>query len=167
VARDVCESAATARPDDHVAHALDSLVRSGRDVLAVVNEAGMLVGSLPLRTITDVLARQALRGEVVGVAAGDWRGTTSREALRLETGFGVRPLAVPARLAGETVQGLDLRRRFGVSVLALRRGGVDEGIDPARGLEPGDVLVVMGERPDLERFERWLARSDAALCSAP
>jgi Trk K+ transport system NAD-binding subunit len=69
----------------------------------------------------------------------------------------VRTLAVPARLAGETVQGLDLRRRFGVSALALRRGGVDEGIDPARPLEPGDALVVMGETQEVERFERWLA----------
>ncbi|HET6303774.1 MAG TPA: chloride channel protein [Myxococcota bacterium] len=157
VARDVCESAATARADDTVGHALDSLVRAGRDVLAVVGEAGGLVGALSLRTITEVIARQALRGEVLGVAAGDWRGTRSREALRLETGIGVRPLTLPARLAEETVQGLDLRRRFGVSVLALRRGGVDEGIDPARPLERGDVLVVMGDTGDLDRFERWLA----------
>ncbi len=157
VARDVCESAATARPDDTVAHALDGLVRAGRDVLAVVNEARALVGALTLRTITDVIAREALRGEVVGVAGGDWRGTTSRERLRLSTGIGVRPLAVPLRLAGETVQGLDLRRRFGVSVLALRRGGVDEGIDPARPLAPGDVLVAMGVTGELDRFARWLA----------
>jgi uncharacterized protein with PhoU and TrkA domain len=131
----------------------------------VVDEAGRLVGALPLRTITDVIARQALRGEVLGVAAGDWRGTRSREALRLETGVGVRPLALPDRLAGETVQGLDLRRRFGVSVLALRRSGVDEGIDPARALEAGDVLVVMGETDDLERFERWLAEGHPGAAS--
>jgi CIC family chloride channel protein len=158
VARDVCESAATARPRETVALALDALVRAGRDVLAVVDEANVLAGALSLRTITDVIAREALRGEVVGVSAGDWRGTTSRESLRLETGIGVRPLAIPLQLAGETVQGLDLRRRFGVSALALRRGGVDEGIDPARPLERGDVLVVMGDTGDLDRLERWLAQ---------
>jgi uncharacterized protein with PhoU and TrkA domain len=141
-----------------VALALDALVRAGRDVLAVVDEANVLAGALSLRTITDVIAREALRGEVVGVSAGDWRGTTSRESLRLETGIGVRPLAIPLQLAGETVQGLDLRRRFGVSALALRRGGVDEGIDPARPLERGDVLVVMGDTGDLDRLERWLAQ---------
>jgi uncharacterized protein with PhoU and TrkA domain len=139
-----------------VALALDALVRAGRDLLAVVDEGNVLAGALSLRTITEVIARQALRGEVLGVSAGDWRGTTSREALRLETGIGVRPLALPPHLAGETVQGLDLRRRFEVSVLALRRGGVDEGIDPKRAFETGDVLVVMGEDPDLDRFERWL-----------
>jgi CIC family chloride channel protein len=156
VARDVSESAATARPGDTVALALDALVRAGRDLLAVVDDANVLAGALSLRTITEVIARQALRGEVLGVSAGDWRGTTSREALRLETGIGVRPLAVPPHLAGETVQGLDLRRRFEVSVLALRRGGVDEGIDPARALVTGDLLVAMGDTRDLDRFERWL-----------
>jgi CIC family chloride channel protein len=165
VARDVCESAATARPHETVALALDALARAGRDVLAVVSEAGGLVGALSLRSITDVIAREALRGEVLGVSSGDWRGTRSREALRLETGVGVRPLALPERLAGETVQGLDLRRRFGVSVLALRHSGVDEGIDPGRALEPGDVLVVMGETADLERFERWLAEGRPGAAS--
>jgi CIC family chloride channel protein len=159
VAGDVCESAATARVDESVADALERLAEAGRDVLAAVDDVGRLSGALSLRAITDVLAREALRGEYLGVSAADARGLRSREALRLSSGITVRPLEVPPALAGSTVGSLELRSRFGVSVLALRRRGVDEGVDPSRPLVAGEVLVAMGSVGDLDRFGAWLART--------
>jgi CIC family chloride channel protein len=156
VAGDVCESLARGERHESVAQALDRLARAGREVLAVVDADGILEGALSTRTITDVIAREALRGEVVGVAAADWRGVQGREALRLSSGIAVRPLRVPARLVGETVQSLAVRSRFQVSVLALRRDGVDEGVDPERRLRSGDTLVAMGSAADLDRLARWL-----------
>ncbi|MEN8183172.1 MAG: chloride channel protein [Myxococcota bacterium] len=156
VARDVCEGATTCAPQDNVAAALDRLSREGREVLAVVDERGELVGALPMRAITELIAREALRGEVVGVAAAQPSGLRSKEALRLSTGINVRALPVPERLVGETVASLEVRGRFGVSVLSVRREGVDRGVDPARPLEPGDTLVAMGDVPDLDRFAAWM-----------
>jgi CBS domain-containing protein len=157
VARDVCEGAVRIRPQESLAAALDRLTRQGRELLAVVDEGGRLVGGLSLRAVTDVIAREALRGEFVGVAAAEPGGARRLEALRLGTGIHVRPLEVPASLVGASVGALELRRRFGVSVLSVRRDGVDRGVEPARPLEPGDTLVVMGDAADLARFAAWLS----------
>jgi CIC family chloride channel protein len=156
VARDVCEGAARVRPEESLAAALDRLTRQGREVLAVVDESGRLLGALSLRAVTDVIAREALRGEFVGVAAAGPGGVRRQEALRLGTGVHVRALEVPAWIVGASVAALELRRRFGVSVLSVRREGVDRRVEPARALEAGDTLVVMGEVADLERFAVWL-----------
>jgi len=160
VAGDVSEHAVTTTPDGNVADALDLLAREGREVLGVVDEDRRLIGAVSLRSVTDVIAREALRGEYVGVSALE--GRRGREALRLSTGVEVRALPVHARLVGETVRTLDVRSRWHVSVLALRRDGVDDGVDPDRPFVAGDVLVVMGEDRDLERFAESLRRGATA-----
>ncbi|HBZ69322.1 MAG TPA: hypothetical protein DEP35_06120 [Deltaproteobacteria bacterium] len=124
--------------------------------IGVVDPEGRLVGALSLRTVTDVLAREALRGEYVGVSG--FAGARGHESLRLTGGVRVRALAVPPALFGSTVRKLDVRSRWHVSVLALRSGGVDAEVDPDRALGPGDTLVVMGDERDLDRFADSLRR---------
>jgi len=156
VAGDVSEGAASIGWDGNLADALDLLTREGRDVLSVVDGNGRLVGALSLRTVTDVIAREALRGEYVGVSG--LAAARDHESLRLTGGVRVRALAVPAALAGATVRKLDLRSRWHVSVLALRSEGVDSEVDPDRPLGLGDTLVVMGGERDLDRFADSLRR---------
>lgn len=151
LAGDVSQAAARASAETSLADALDVLTRVGRDLLAVVDTGGKLVGCLALRSITDVLAREALRGEVVGVSAADLP-TRDRESLRLTAGIEVRSREVPPSLYGATVRSLEIRRRFGVSVIALRRDGVDQRVDPDQPFAAGDTLVLMGEARDLERL---------------
>ncbi len=156
VAGDVCESVATVRQSRSLADALDVLSREGREVIGVTDEDGKLVGALTLRSTIDVIARRALRGEVVGVtaAAAEQTGTRDRQGLRLTRGLDLRTLDVRGPLTGQTVRSLDVRSRWKVSVIALRIDGVDQGVEPDRALNPGDTLVVMGEARDLDRFMR-------------
>lgn len=162
VAGDVSERTVTATADTNLADALDLLAREHRDVLGVVDAEGRLQGAVSMRVVMDVLAREALHGEVVGVSVaglGAAGAALDRQALRLSTGVGVRSFEVPAALRGASVRSLDVRSRFHVSVIALRRGGVDGGVDPDRAFEPGDALVVMGEARALNRFEDFLRRA--------
>jgi CBS domain-containing protein len=158
VAGDVAERSVTADVATHLAEALDRLARERREVLAVVDAEGRLQGAVSLRAIMDVLAREALRGEVVGVSTGR-AAARDREALRLSSGLEVRSLAVPFALRGETVRSLDVRSRFRVSVIALRRDGVDAGVDPDHPFEPGDTLVVMGDARAVARFGAFLGKA--------
>jgi len=156
VAGDVSEPAASVGNDGNLADALDILAREGRDVLGVIDAEGRLVGALSLRTVTDVIAREALRGEYVGVSGAG--GLRAHESLRLTGGVHVRALAVPSTLVGATVRKLDVRSRWHVSVLALRSQGIDAEVDPDRPFALGDSLVVMGEERDLNRFADSLRR---------
>ncbi|MEW6337030.1 MAG: potassium channel protein [Acidobacteriota bacterium] len=61
-------------------------------------------------------------------------------------------------LAGRTLAEVDLRRRCGVGVVALRRGEqLIPNPEPDLGIAPGDVLVVVGSGTQLARFEEILA----------
>ena len=62
------------------------------------------------------------------------------------------PAASPA--SGRTLAELDLRRSTGIAVAAVRRGeSLFPNPEASLRLEAGDVLVVLGTPPQLERFE--------------
>jgi len=63
--------------------------------------------------------------------------------------YRVMSVEVPQRWVGRTLRDINCRARYGVAVLAVHpRGQQDERgyelPDPARPLEPGDVLVLAG-----------------------
>ncbi|HOX42871.1 MAG TPA: TrkA family potassium uptake protein [Myxococcota bacterium] len=65
----------------------------------------------------------------------------------------VAEVDVPAQLAGKNLRELDIRNRLGVSVVAIRRGEeVLTNPGATEALKPGDILVVFGERDDVQRL---------------
>lgn len=61
-------------------------------------------------------------------------------------------------LAGKTLAETGLRKRWGVAVVAVKRGEqILPNPDPDFGLEAGDLLVVLGSRERVEAFERGIA----------
>jgi trk system potassium uptake protein TrkA len=77
--------------------------------------------------------------------------------LELSPTFSIEELSVPEGMAGRTLGQLDLKARYGVSVLLIRRD-TQLMISPAvdTKLEQGDVLVVVGENRQLNRLESSL-----------
>jgi CPA2 family monovalent cation:H+ antiporter-2 len=77
----------------------------------------------------------------------------SDEALHSLEGIPTETLCVRAgsEAAGETLRALDLRARTGASVIALRRGdALSANPSPDTVLEAGDIVVVIGERAELD-----------------
>lgn len=71
--------------------------------------------------------------------------------------FSIEELSVPDRLAGRSLKDLDLRARYGVSVLLIRRDGqLLISPDGETQLRAGDVLVVVGENKQLSKLESSL-----------
>lgn len=71
--------------------------------------------------------------------------------------FSIIEVATPASFLGRTLAELDIRRRFGVHVIALRdvlTETVTLAPPPDVKLRDSDVLVVLGGREELERFQR-------------
>lgn len=66
---------------------------------------------------------------------------------RLELGEGVdvAEVEVPEGFVGRTLIDLDLRRRYGISVVAIRRGGrIEAALGGDEQLASGDVLLLIG-----------------------
>jgi len=58
---------------------------------------------------------------------------------------------------GKTVAELQIRRRFGLNIIAIRRGeALDTTISPDDFLAEGDVIIVIGKTEAIHRFESCL-----------
>lgn len=74
--------------------------------------------------------------------------------IELSSEYGIIEMQVPEGLVDVTIGKADLRARFGVTVLAIRRGSeiiVSPGADHA--FEEHDIMVVIGGTEDIGRLE--------------
>ena len=81
-------------------------------------------------------------------------------------GFGVRRVKVPLAWAGRTLVDLQLRNRFGVTVIGLVEQRVKQDhvrLNPSRDfpLHTTDILIVLGRDADLETFAEALIAEDS------
>ncbi|MEP0774243.1 MAG: TrkA family potassium uptake protein [Acidobacteriota bacterium] len=75
------------------------------------------------------------------------------EQLELGGDADLAEITVPEGFVGRTLIELDVRRRHGVSVVAIRRGGqVRANLSGSERLESTDLLVVIGERASIARL---------------
>ncbi|MCP8970892.1 potassium channel family protein [Ectobacillus ponti] len=62
-------------------------------------------------------------------------------------------------ISGQTLQALNVRARFGLNIVAIKRGReifVSPGA--AEPIQMGDILIVIGADADIDRFEQFLAK---------
>ncbi len=76
------------------------------------------------------------------------------EYIELSPDVGVIEVLAPERMLGKRLVELDLRNRFHVNVIAIKRGNV-VNITPGANdrIERGDVVVLVGKREDLQKFD--------------
>ena len=77
------------------------------------------------------------------------------ERFAVSEGFSAVELSAPAPLVGLTLREAELRSRYGVTVVAIRKHGERVIIVPDgwERVEPGDVLVVIGPDEQVRAFE--------------
>jgi trk system potassium uptake protein TrkA len=135
---------------------LTTLLLKEMGVKKVVSKA---VNELQARVLEKVGADLVVRPErdmAVRVA----RSLASRnvvDMLELSPAYLVEEVSVGPKLSGRSLSDLDLRTRFGVNVLLIKR---DSQLlitpTPETQLQEGDVLVVVGEKQGLARLETVL-----------
>jgi len=119
-------------------------------------ERPTLVGIITRRAIFEVYNREVLHQEDLGIklVTGAAR---MRDCVDLPEEYKVQVLTPPALWQGRTLRDLELRPRYGISVLAVKRrtglgGGRNELPDPDSRLVEGDRLIIVGHIHDLERL---------------
>lgn len=77
------------------------------------------------------------------------------ELMDLSDDYQLAELILPMKWIGNTIIGLDVRRKFGFSILAIHRGGqFIVSPMPDIALEAGDVLLVLGKKDDIDNIEK-------------
>ncbi len=80
------------------------------------------------------------------------------DLIELSEEYSVVEVTAPENMVGKTIKDLDLRARYGISVIALRRNnGNKTNISPAAEdkVLPGDIIVAVGENKFLKKLE-WV-----------
>lgn len=95
------------------------------------------------------------------------QGPNVLDYIEVASGVALVELPVDDRLAGKTLKDTDIRRRFQITVLALKRPG--EGLVPEDAveiagpdtlLEEGAIMLLIGREERLQAFEKTMRRPD-------
>ena len=77
------------------------------------------------------------------------------EMIDLSDDYQLVEIILPMKWVGDTIIGVDVRRKYGISILAIHRGG-QFIVSPTPDLmfETGDILLVLGKKDDIDNIEQ-------------
>lgn len=71
--------------------------------------------------------------------------------IELSNSCGIAELKTPSLWVGKNLRDINVRAKYGVTVIALRKGGeISVALDPDAALLESDILVILGENDRLE-----------------
>ena len=74
--------------------------------------------------------------------------------LELSEQYSIREMHIPTAWVGKSILAIDVRKKYSVSIIALRRGEhIKLTLDPTMIFESGDLLIVVGDNRDLAKVE--------------
>ncbi|HAX39526.1 MAG TPA: potassium transporter Trk [Clostridiales bacterium] len=75
------------------------------------------------------------------------------DALDLSEDYSIHEIEVPRDWVGRSLAQIDVRNRYGVSIIAIRRDGhVTVNLDPTNAFHADDSIYLLGDDASLERF---------------
>ncbi len=76
--------------------------------------------------------------------------------IQLSEKLNISKLLVPEKMLGKTVLEVNLRKHFGVNIIAVENDGtLIEAVGPEYSFRKGDILFVSGTRDGLNRLSDW------------
>lgn len=70
--------------------------------------------------------------------------------IKLDADHAILEVDVPSEWTGNTVGSIDIRKRYGINILAVRKNGeMDLDVAPETVLENGQSMLVLGERKNI------------------
>jgi CIC family chloride channel protein len=145
-------------PDDPLD---DVMWRFGRyRFTAPVIDDGRLVGALWPQDVIEAYNAEILKRDMASTMARTMGNGPPARALPGVRGMSLVEVPVPMSFFGQSLGSLDIRRRFKVNLLLIKRISdegetiVDELPTADYVFQEGDVMLVLGSEQHLERFER-------------
>lgn len=122
---------------------------------------GQLVGTVRKSDVIEAYNREIVKLDMASGLATSFRLQQKMQSKQLAVagGFIILEVSAPRIFVGKSLEVLDLRERFGATVLTIKRE-VEEGEEKVSYLLPtssttikeGDVLIIFGLKKDVSRF---------------
>lgn len=152
VAEDVAiPPGAVLRPRDDLSFAMRLFDDVEYQILPVVDaDSGRVVADLLRSDVMHAYNRELAMRDSLAVAV-DAIGVAERlGTVDLGDGYALIEYEVPSHLIGKSFKELELRRRFGLQAVLIKRGTARLVPGPDTQLESGDVVLFAGEAGDLQ-----------------
>lgn len=145
----------TLHPEDDLSFAMKNFAESDIDVVPVVDRDTLqLLGDLHRADVIAAYNRELEQRDTINTTGDAIEAAGRLGRVDLGGGYSLMEYEVPVHLAGQTLKELNLRARFGVQVILLKRGAMREVPGPDTKLVAADVLLLAGRGVDLVRMER-------------
>ena len=162
IAKDLVEPVFTVTPHDTLADCMNKFEKTDCDHLPVIesDNSRKLIGNVSRKDIITLYNHEILRKDVLSVKyVRDFGSEQIRNMVKLPHDFKVDFIPAPKSFQGKSIRELNLRAKFGVNVLAVKKkiseiGPSNELPDPDTTFHPGDIMVVAGKKTDLEKFRK-------------
>jgi CIC family chloride channel protein len=148
-------------PKESLDVVMRTLSARGPDELAVVSADGRLLGGITRRHLLDAYNQELLKRDMASSMEAAASGAATRE---VSLGGNSRMLEVdaPGSLTGRALRDLDIRARYGVQILLVKRPARPGSADhvemvpgPDTVIQRGDRLLMVGTDEALEAVSRW------------
>ena len=114
-------------------------------------KAGATKVVMPYESAGQILAHSILKPNVADFIESVTTGDMAKLNLQLEEVV----IATHSRIAGSTLQQSELRKKFGIIIVAMKKKDGTMGFDPAADstIEAGDCLIALGTAESLRKLE--------------
>ncbi len=152
------EGFAVFHPDDSLADVMKQLSGHVYEVPVVFN--GEIVGAIWPDDLISRYNAELFKRDMASGMVSSMYGASSQTSFPGVSNLRLAEVKVPMRYVGQTIAELSIRKRYGVTVLMIKRRveGLDSLVDTVPTadtvLESGDIALVMGSDQGLTRFER-------------
>ena len=121
VARDMADTQyPVLGPEDNLDLAMKLFSQAHVDEIPVVSE-GELIGSVRKADVLDIYNREVLRRDLSGGFKGALTWLETKKSIDLGEGYILAEVETPPHFVGKTLQELNVRYRFGVEVVLIKR----------------------------------------------
>ena len=156
---------ATLYLEDNLDLVMHQFGRYNIDELPVLESAAnrKLVGSIQRKHVIDVYNREIFKSDLAGGMHSVVTAVSKERTVELAEGYFMVELEPPDGFIGKSLRQLNIRARYGIEVVLIRKPVTDqEGLKGRPGamplpeyvIQPGDKLLVMGEKRNIDYLRK-------------
>ncbi|MCB0284121.1 MAG: chloride channel protein [Calditrichae bacterium] len=150
-------------PDDNLDLVMHNFGRYNVDELPVVtdNESKTFLGIVQRKDVIDAYNKEIFKADLVGGVHSVVSAVSSEREIELSEGFKLSEIDPPGNFIGKTLKETDLRSKYGVEVILIRKKGQAKGSmsnrpgaipSPDYVIEQGDTFLVLANAAALAKF---------------
>ncbi|MBN2803137.1 MAG: chloride channel protein [Deltaproteobacteria bacterium] len=152
------QDVATVKLNDTLDEAMSHISRMDIEIIPVVNDDNIIVGSVTRRDIMLFFEQEILKKDVSSMKFVQYEEPDNFNLVELPPGQKILTVRLPEYLNNSSLIELDWRAKRGIMVIGIKRTNEDGeksvNINPETKFETGDMVTVLGDIADVARFSK-------------